>query len=51
MEWREYIAEFERICEENNVEVPEEIKNLFMAMAHELGSCQAALDSDDQLNK
>ena len=49
MDWREYIIEFERLCEE--FEVPEEVKELFIAMAHDLGSCEAALNSDDQLNK
>ena len=49
MDWREYLSEFERLKEK--YELPEEVVQLFEKMAHNLGSCQAALDSDDQLNK
>ena len=48
-DWRAYVEEFERLSEK--YPIPEEVKELFMEMAHELGSCEAALDSDDQLNK
>ena len=48
-DWRAYVAEFERLCAKYNV--PEEVKELFMAMAHDLGSCEAALDPDDWATK
>ena len=49
MDYREYIAKFEQLCEGH--EVPDEVKELFLAMANELGSCQAALDPDPWAGK